>query len=330
MPPSFPPTDDVDVYERRLSRGKLWAWALGVTVLLAGGVGAWQLRARASRAAAFTGAEAEPNNRAPDANPLPFGEKVRGQIGQRLDSDRSDRDFFRTTVPAGTTLVRLGYRALPNIPPCILVYRGTAEEPLLRYCIGQAGRDLVVPALRLEPSDYLIAVLQDREQYEEESAPPVLENVSDGYELSIGPGVTDADYEVEPNDSRSSANTVAPGASIRGRLAWTRDVDVYCASTKDPVRFVVDDASPRARGALLEVTPLDASGAGVPVRVHHAAAKGTATEHDVKSPYSSPKHKGRPSDCISRTLTADAWAAAPLPRIAPAGDQEYVVRVEPL
>jgi serine/threonine-protein kinase len=330
MPPSFPPTDDVDVYERRLSRGKLWAWALGVTVLLAGGVGAWQLRARASRAAAFTGAEAEPNNRAPDANPLPFGEKVRGQIGQRLDSDRSDRDFFRTTVPAGTTLVRLGYRALPNIPPCILVYRGTAEEPLLRYCIGQAGRDLVVPALRLEPSDYLIAVLQDREQYEEESAPPVLENVSDGYELSIGPGVTDAEYEVEPNDSRSSANTVAPGASIRGRLAWTRDVDVYCASTKDPVRFVVDDASPRARGALLEVTPLDASGAGVPVRVHHAAAKGTATEHDVKSPYSSPKHKGRPSDCISLTLTADAWAAAPLPRIAPAGDQEYVVRVEPL
>jgi hypothetical protein len=226
--------------------------------------------------------------------------------------------------------VRLGFRALPNIAPCILVYRGTAEEPLLRYCIGQAGRDLVVPALRLEPSNYLLAVLQDREQYEEESAPPVLENVSDGYELSIGPGVADAEAEVEPNEGRTSANTLATGTSIRGRLPWTRDVDVYCAATTDPVRFVVDDPSPRARGAVLEVTPLGATGPGTPVRVHHASVKGSATEHDVKSPYSSPKQKGRASECVSVTLAADIWAPAPQPRIAPAGDQEYVVRVEAL
>jgi serine/threonine protein kinase len=331
MPSSLPPTEDVDRYERKLARSKLWAWALGATVILAGSLGAWQLRERASRVPAFTGAEGEPNNRAPDANPLPFGEKIRGQIGQRLDSDRSDRDFYRTTVPPGTTLVRLGYRALPNIASCILVYRGTAEEPLLRYCIGQAGRDLVVPALRLEPSDYLIAVLQDREEYDEDqSALPVLENVSDGYELSFGNGTADPELEVEPNEGRASANTIAPGGTIRGRLAWMRDVDVYCAATKDPVRFVVDDPSPRTRAAVLEVTPLGASSPGTPVRVHHAAAKGSTAEHDVKSPYSSPKQKGRTSDCVSLTLAADPWAPAPLPRVAPAGDQEYVVRVEPL
>ena len=329
-PASVPPTEDVDDYERRLSRGRLWAWALAVTVALAGVLGFWHLRAGASRATAFNGAEAEPNNRAPDANYLPFGEKVRGQIGQRLDAERSDRDFFRTTVPPGTKVVRLGYRALPNIAPCIFVYRSTSDEPFLRFCIGQAARDLAIPALRIEPGDYLLAVFQDREGYDDGVMPPVLENVSDGYELSFGSGVTDPEVEVEPNESRASANPVAVGASIRGRLSWMRDVDVYCAASNEPVRFIVDDPSPRARGAVLEVTPIGTDGAGEAVRVHHASAKGSATEHDVKSPYSSLNKKGKTSVCVSLTLGADIWGPEPMPHVAPAGDQEYSVRVEPL
>ena len=327
-----PPTEDVDTYERRLSRGKLWAWALGGALIVAVGVGAWQIRARSGRAAPFTGVEAEPNNRAPDANPLPFGEKVRGQLGKRLDAERSDRDFFRTTVPKGTNTVRLGLRALPNIAPCVLLYRGASEEPLFRFCVGQPARDLVVPALRLDPSDYLITILQDQEQYEEVPPPPVLENVSDVYELSIGPSTPDADFEVEPNDSEPSASTLGPGGSMRGKLAWMHDVDVFCTSSPDPVRFVVEDPSPRAHGAVLEVTPLGPGGPGDPVRVHHAAEKGNATEHDARSPFATAKRKGHAAaaTCVSLTLTPDIWAPAPLPRVAPAGDQEYVVRVESL
>jgi serine/threonine protein kinase len=328
---SAPPTEDVDTYERRLSRGKLWAWALGAAIVLAAGVGAWQFRVRSGRAAPFTGVEAEPNNRAPEANLLPFGEKMHGQIGQRLDAVRSDRDFYRTTVPAGTTVVRLDYRALPNIAPCIFLYRGSSEEPLMRFCIGQPARDLTVPALRLDPNDYLLAVLQDQEQYEEEPAPPVLENVSDVYELSLGAATPDPGAETEPDETRPSANAIAPGSSMTGRLAWMHDVDVFCATTTDSVRFVVEDPTPRARGAVLEVTPLSPDGpVDDPVRVHHSAAKGTVGEHDVRSPYSTPKRKGRTASCVSLTLAPDVWAPAPLPRVAPAGDQEYVVRVETL
>jgi tRNA A-37 threonylcarbamoyl transferase component Bud32 len=328
---SAPPTEDVDIYERRLSRGKVWAWAVGAAVVLAVGVGAWQLRLRSDRAASFTGVEVEPNNRAPEANVLPFGEKVRGQIGQRFDALRSDRDFYRTTIPPGTSIVRLDYRALPNIAPCILLYRGSREEPLLRFCVGQPARDLTIPALRLDPSDYLLAVLQDQEQYEEEPPPPVLENVSDVYELSLGPATVDPSVEVEPNDTRASANKLAPGASIKGRLAWMHDADVFCTTTTEPVRFIVEDPTPRARGAVLEVTPLTPEGpVDAVVRVHHSAAKGTLSEHDVRSPYSTPKRKARTASCVSLTLTPDVWAPAPLPRVAPAGDQEYVVRVEAL
>ncbi|HVW29389.1 MAG TPA: serine/threonine-protein kinase [Polyangiaceae bacterium] len=328
---SAPPTEDVDTYERRLSRGKVWAWAGFAGVILVTLVGAWEFRVRAGRAASFTGVESEPNNRAPDANLLPFGEKIRGQIGQRLDADRSDRDFYRTTVPPGTNTVRLDFRPLPNIAPCILLYRGASEEPMLRFCVGQPARELVIPALRLEPNDYLLAVLQDREQYEEDPPPPVLENVSDVYELSIGPATPAPDAEVEPNDTRQSANTVAPGSSITGRLAWMHDADVFCASGTEPVRFVVEDPMPRPHGAVLEVTPLAQEGPVDPVvRVHHSAAKGNLTEHDVRSPYSTPKRKGRTASCVSLTLTPDAWAPPPLPRVAPAGDQEYVVRVESL
>jgi hypothetical protein len=309
----------------------VWAWAVGAAVVLAVGVGAWQLRVRSGRAAPFTGVEAEPNNRAPEANLLPFGEKMRGQLGQRLDAVRSDRDFYRMTIPSGTSIVRLDYRALPNIAPCILLYRGSSEEPLQRFCVGQAARDLTIPALRLDPSDYLFAVLQDQEQYEQEPPPPVLENVSDAYELTIGPATADPGFEVEPNDSHVSANKVAPGSSIAGRLAWMRDVDVFCATTTDPVRFVVEDPTPRARGAVLEVTPLTEDGPVEPVvRIHHSAAKGAVSEHDVRSPYSTAKRKGRAVSCVSLTLIPDGWAPAPLPRVAPAGDQEYVVRVETL
>jgi hypothetical protein len=331
-PPSAPPSEDVDTYQRRLSRGKLWAWAAGGAVVAVIGLGAWQFRARSGRAAPFTGVEAEPNNRAPDANLLPFGEKMRGQLGQRMDAERSDRDFFRTTVPAGIKTVRIGFRALPNIAPCLLLYRGAGEEPLFRYCIGQPGRDLVIPALRLDPSDYLIAVLQDQEQYDKDPAPPVLENVSDAYELSIGPSTPEADAEIEPNDTTPSANSISLGRSVRGKLAWMRDVDVFCASTTEPVRFIIEDASPRPHGAVLELTPLGPSGPGDPVRIHHPAAKGNLTERDVKSPYTTQKRKGRspPVTCVSLTLTQDIWANPPLPPVAPAGDQEYVVRVEDL
>jgi serine/threonine-protein kinase len=323
------PSEDVDSYEKRLSRGKIWVWAGVAMVTAVAAAGIWELRARTSGPAPFTGNEHEPNNRAPDATPLPYGEKMRAQIGQRLDAQRSDRDFFRTTFPATTARSQLTYRALPNIAPCLFLYRVGSDEAFARYCAGQPGRDLTIPAMHLEGGDYYIAVMQDREQYTEAPPPPVLENVSDTYELSVGQADPAEDLEVEPNDMKERATTVKPGSTIRGRLAWMRDVDLICTEGPGTFRFTVEDATPRPRGTVLEVTPLGGPTDGMPVRVHHVAAHGSVSERDVKSPYQGSRLR-LPTACVSLTLTRDVWATPPLPRVAEAGDQEYVVRVDAL
>jgi len=326
---SMPPTEDVDTYQRRLSRGKIRNWATVAALVTVVGFGAYRIRQKVAEPVPFAGHETEPNDRAPDANPVPFGARVRGQIGRRLDADRSDRDFFRVTVPAGTSVVQLDYRALPNIAPCLLIYRLGSDDPMLHYCIGQADRSLTVPTLRLDPGDYYIAVLQDRESYVDASQTPVLENVSDSYELSLGPSEMPADVEVEPNDVHDTATPVAPGTTKRGKLAWMRDVDVFCATDTSPVQFFVEESGPRPHGAVLEVTPLGGPTDGIPMRVHPANAKGAVTERDVKSPWVGPKIRGSTKPpCVSLTLARDVWSSPPLPSVPPASDQDYTVRLE--
>ena len=327
---SAPPTEDVDSYEKRLSGGKVWRWAAAIAAVGALGALGWQLRERAAGQAAFKGVEREPNNRAPEANLLPYGEKVRGQIGQRLDANRSDRDFYRVTFPATTARSQLVFRALPNIAPCLFLYRVGSDEAFARYCAGQPARDMLVPSLSLEGGDYYVAVMQDREQYTEAPPPPVLENVSDGYELTISPADPAEDVEVEPNDVRGRATLVKPGSAVRGRLAWMRDVDFICVDGAGPARFVIEDAAVRPRGAVLEVTHIEGPHDGVAYRVHHASTRGDG-DHDVKSPYKGPKlTKLKAGACVSLALAADGWSPPPLPRVAPASDNEYLVRVEAL
>lgn len=327
---SAPPSEDVDTYEKRLSGGKVWMWAGALAAAVAVGIGLWQFRVRAASPPPFNGIEREPNNRAPEATALPYGEKIRAQIGQRLDANRSDRDFFRVTFPQTTARSQLVFRALPNIAPCLFLYRVGNDEAFARYCVGQPARDLVVPSLSLEGGAYYVAVMQDREQYTEAPPPPVLENVSDSYELAITPADPAEDFEVEPNDVRERATVVKPGATVRGRLAWMRDVDYVCVNGDGPIRFVVEDPALRPRGAVLEVTHLEGPLDSVAYRVHHASAKGDG-EHDVKSPYRGPKlTKLKAGACVTVTLTGDVWSPPPLPRVAPASDHEYLIRVEPL
>jgi hypothetical protein len=326
---SAPPAEDVDTYQQRLSRGKIRLWASAVLLLGAAGAGLWALRMRATTPTPFSGVEVEPNNRAPEATALPFGEKVRGQIGQRIDAERSDRDFFRTTVSKGTKFARLWYRALPNIAPCLFLYRADVDEPFARFCVGQPGRDLMIPELKVEAGEYLVAIFQDREQYTDDPAPPVLENISDTYELELTATDEAADIEQEPNETRDTANSIGPNSSVRARLSWMRDVDVFCAKDwTPPIRFVVEDNTPRPRGAALEVTPLGGPTDGIPVHVHHARGHGTVNDHDVKGPWRGPIFKTFGTACLSITLTRDTWSDPPLPHVPPASDQEYMVRLE--
>ena len=280
---------------------------------------------------AFTGRELEPNDSASQANPLPFGVPINGRIGQRLDRQRSDRDFFVVKVPQGTRAVRLLTGALPNLALCTWIYPKSSESPFGRYCPGAPERPLDVPQLALPPGEYLLAVMQDRDAYTHSGAPPVYENVSDDYRLQISAVAPSSERELEPNDStRNASQIVAPGA-LRGQLSFMRDVDVVCTTSPGALRFRVEEASdhPRPRSAVLEVKTLAGPDRDVPVRVHRGQQGFTRSPRDTVSPWRSAIiPSAGTSVCLELTLVPNPWGETPPPDVAPASDSEYLVHVQ--
>ena len=104
------------------------AFAGGLAVI-AGGV---HLYTRLTASPSFRGFELEPNNTASEARLLPFPLDVRGRLGQRLNRERSDRDFFRVPIPAGGATVELAFEPLPNLASCSGSTRPNLDDPFGR------------------------------------------------------------------------------------------------------------------------------------------------------------------------------------------------------
>ncbi len=330
--------DEVEAFERGLRRQRVVAQvaiALAVVGAAAGGARAWTAY---SAPAPFDGNEHEPNDDAATAQPIPPGSSVKGTIGKRISPSASDRDFFAFDVPATSQQVALKTTALPNFPTCTLLYRAGMVDSIARFCSGAQGRDLEVPQLKLEPGRYLVAVLQDADAYADDAPPPVLENVSDTYELSFAPVERARGHELEPNDQPATAGRVAPSSEVRGELAFVRDVDVFCPderATGKAARWVVRDAIDRARdaGVVLEIT-LERGGMREPARtlVHRAGVQVPSkdTEGHVVGALTTASFTpsaGAQTGCIRLRLALDPWSAA-APRHPPAGVAQYSVTLE--
>jgi hypothetical protein len=321
--------DEVERYERKLrQRGRaIWA-VLGVALLTAAFVG-FRAFQRWTAPPVFAGAELEPNDLATAATVVPFPFAAKGIIGKRLDKERSDRDFYRFKVPAGTPAVSLEASAVPGLSWCGLLYRAGSEEPLGRYCPGTAERRFNIEGLKLPPGEYVLGLMQDREAYTKEPPAPTVEFISETYRLSVSV-TSDPAAELEPNDFPRDASPIAAGERRRGSLAWMRDIDVFCSSANGKVWLRVTDSPerPRAHAAVLQVTPLGSDNADVPVRVHHAGARGVeASPRDVLGVWQSTvmdPAAGRPA-CVQVSLVPNPWAPTPHPLLAPAGDEPYWV-----
>ncbi|MEB2343296.1 MAG: serine/threonine-protein kinase [Deltaproteobacteria bacterium] len=320
---------EVERYERKLKRRGALALSTALGVVLGLGVGGYHLWAHERAALSFDGGEREPNDTVGTANLVPFGAEVRGQLGRRLDRERGDRDFFRVSVPPEATAVSLSLTALPNLASCLWVYQSGEETSLGRYCSGRMGADLEIGALTLPAGPYLLLVTQDRDAYDSNPPPPVLENVSDSYRLRLARVEPTREREVEPNDTVKDASPIAIGQTFHGKLAWMRDIDVVClARGSGRARFVVSDA-PRTRAAVLRVTPRGGARDGIAVRVHGAGTDAGKSESDVSGEWSSPEVDTTPAPaCLELELVVNPWAPPPHPNVAPAGAEEYTVRVE--
>jgi eukaryotic-like serine/threonine-protein kinase len=325
--------DEVERYQRKLRRRGYVAWSVlgvGVIALALGAVRGY--RALFSPPS-FQGFELEPNNAASEARTLPFPLDVRGHLGQRLDQQRSDRDFFRVIVPEGKSTLHLSFEPLPNLATCISFYPPDSQEPSGRYCTGTPDVGLDVSALRLSPGSWIVALMQDREQYFESGPPPVYENVSNEYRFKLEPSTPAPDREVEPNDAAPLGNSIAPGATLRGSLAWAKDVDLVCArASPGRVRFSVEDSPdrPRSRYSVLEVTSRGGPDNGIPVRVERVGANVRPTARDVVGTWRGPWIDVDPAapPCVELTLTPNPWGPSPPALVAIPGSEEYLVRLE--
>lgn len=325
--------DEVERYERKLRQRSRAAWAV-LTGLLAAlaffGVRAFQ---RYNAPAVFAGQELEPNDAASSATLVPFPFSARGVIGKRLDQQRSDRDFYRFETPPKTHAISLRVSGLPGAALCAMLYGAGSEEPIGRYCPGGLERALDIPSLRLASGRYVLGLMQDREAYTKAPAPPTYESISDSYRVDVAPS-SSADVESEPNDYPRDATKLAPGEKRIARLAWMRDVDVFCASSEQKGRFAVTDSPEhlRARAAVLQVVPLAGEEVDIPVRVHRGGARDVqASDRDVLGTWRSTiidPAAGRPP-CIQLSLVVNPWAPTPHPLLAPAGDEPYSVELQP-
>jgi serine/threonine-protein kinase len=318
--------DEVERYERKLRRQRYGALvSLGIVVAAAALVGVKV--ASLERGERFKEVELEPNNTAPEANPILLGKPIVGHLGKRIDPAHGDRDFYTIDVPARTSMVALKVTALPNFAMCTMLYRERFSTALGQYCVGRAGRELSIPALRLEPGRYLVAEVQDLDPYGG-PLPFVHENVSDFYTLSIAEAKPEPGAEIEPNDQVASANPVGVGATIAGTIGWARDEDVFCVAGATPgtirwrVRDVVRDA-----GAVLEATPLHGTAQGGPVRVHPGPGKVSST--DAESPWLSDPQapEGDTPRCLRVRLTPNPWGGGALTVVPSGGSEAYSVEV---
>lgn len=328
---------EIERYERKLQRRVLIPYAVvGGLLLVAAflGVRAWTLLNSPPQ---FRGEESEPNDKASEANLVPFGKPVRGMLGKRLDKERSDRDFYRIEVPGDTaresTPLSLEISPLGNIALCAWVYRLESDTPLARYCMGGPSMPVSISQLALQPGSYLIAVMQDRTEYRKGQAPPVYENVSEWYTLKLGLGTPKAELEVEPNGQPSSAEMLAEGASKQATLGFARDEDVFCAEPKrGNFMFVIEDGigGKRPPEGVLQVTPIGGPGNEIPVRLHDAAAEVTLSERDQKSPWTSPAVDLAATSpaCVVVTLVPNPWAPTPHPLTVPPSYTPYRVALK--
>ena len=324
--------DEVERYERKLRRQRWVAFAFAGAFLAGAGLAGYKLYLH-ERAELTKGLEIEPNDTPAEATRLPFGATMTAYIGQRLDPTHGDRDFYAVDVPAPApgeqALVSLKVTALPNFGTCTLLYRQGFDTAFGQYCVGRPGRDLILPALRIDPGRYFIAVLQDLDPYGA-ATPYIHENVSDAYTVSVQAASPRPGEEIEPNDTVASSDPILPGAAVTGAIGWARDVDVYCVptSTVGAIRWRVRDGR-RDVGSVLQATPILGSVEGAPVRIHVGEGKPSAT--DAQSPWRSAPFAddGETARCLRLRLTSDPWTTiAGAGTVMAGGGDTYVVEVE--
>ncbi len=219
--------NDVDYYERRIKRRGMIG--LVIAILLLGGIGAAGAWVVSQKPVVQTPTqESEPNGQPSEANRLPPGARVFGQIGRRVDEEHGDEDVYSLENPGGERrYARIELRGIPNMNLALDLVKAGIEAPVLVVDTSDVGGDELVPSFPLSGSRYYLRVREERL-----SGTMPTENVSDAYAIEwefVEPGPDD---EHEVNDTFPVAEAVLADGERHGYIGWRGDIDIYCLAAE--------------------------------------------------------------------------------------------------
>ncbi len=198
--------------------------------------------------------EAEPNNRAVDATPLPLDHPLRGTYGSETDQDYYVLDLAPdagtlaapaasdagaaaldagATAPAEPTeMLRIEVAAIPGVRHSLTLF-DDAQVPLARFSSREPGGPLVVRDFALRPGMRRITLLLEAAHARKKAA---AESPSgQPYTLTVHREAAPPNLELEPNDTLDLATPL--DATRVGYLFPSGDVDTYRLHLDGPSRI---------------------------------------------------------------------------------------------
>ena len=157
-----------------------------------------------------------------------------------LDGGRPDLDYFLILAATARAPSARGCAACPTSISCSsssTLRGGASSRPTRAAPAGASGCSQRRSGRRAATSSCTRSGSR---------AQPPVENVADRYTLTAHWGAPEPGWEVEPNDWREAANTVAVGASVRGYLGSADDKDWFSLTPNADGRLL--RPRPRARG----------------------------------------------------------------------------------
>ncbi|MBT8495726.1 MAG: serine/threonine protein kinase, partial [Deltaproteobacteria bacterium] len=244
---------DIDAYEKRIRRRRVFRAVIVPLILLAAAAGGvywytWQSELPKT-------AEVEPNNTIAEGTKIAAGERIDGRIGKRLSDREGDQDIYYLAQPPatdGTMTITVELIAQRNID-MELVLLDSSGTSLVVANGGGVGQDEWIRRYRVT-GPLLIAV----HEVVRDGLPS--ESISDGYQLEVSIAPVDPRLETEPNDLGGDANPIKPGQAITAHFTSSRDIDVFrFAGAKGRYRINISGA----QRASISVDGKPAQAAGV-------------------------------------------------------------------
>ncbi len=209
-------------FERKLNRGRYMLWLIMLPVLCLIGAGVYWFALHKEEVLAPT-VEVEPNNTPEAATKLLPDSVISGQLGRRISSRESDRDWYRIEVRGvGPQALRARLTPVPNMDVTLELFDATGGHITGSDSSARGGGEAISQWV-VTPGGFFLLV---REVWEDGATPT--ENVTDSYTLSAQWAPFNREqWELEPNDDHLKAHPLTAGASISGFIGGSRDQDCY-------------------------------------------------------------------------------------------------------